>query len=173
MILIDVVTESRVVADWGTLTLPLGTWVCAGDPPPVRRQSDSVPTGQEGVGPQKSIAILLVEDDVALGTMYLRRLQHEGYTITWATDGQEAGRLLGEVAFDLVILDVGLPYRSGLSILRDIREDSGLRQMPVVMLSNYSEPEIMEQARQLGATDYLVKANVTPSHLAEGVRGWV
>jgi CheY-like chemotaxis protein len=170
---VKVVTHSHLVVDWGTLTLPLGGRFSPDDLPSLRRGSDSVPHGEPGAAKQKSVAILLVEDDVALGAMYLRRLQHEGYTITWATDGEEASRLLRDVAFDLVILDVGLPFRSGLSILRDIREDASLRQVPVVMLSNYSEPEIMEQARELGATEYLVKANVTPSHLAEGVRGWI
>src|SRR5262245_12986704 len=77
--------------------------------------------------------ILLAEDDPALRLTLGDRLQSEGYLVQAAADGEEALRRARGAPFDLVILDVVLPGRSGFEVCRELREE-GLRT-PVLMLS--------------------------------------
>jgi two-component system phosphate regulon response regulator PhoB len=117
--------------------------------------------------------VLFVEDDPAYADMYRLKLELDGYTVRLATDGQEALQMLEREALpDLVFLDVRLPRLDGLSLLRRLRESQRTQALPVVIVSNYGEQEQIQEGLQLGALDYLVKANVTPSELSRGVERW-
>jgi two-component system, OmpR family, phosphate regulon response regulator PhoB len=123
---------------------------------------------------QRELAtVLFVEDDPAYADMYRLKLELDGYTVRLATDGQEALQMLEREALpDLVFLDVRLPRLDGLSLLRRLRESQRTRALPVVIVSNYGEQEQIQEGLELGALDYLVKANVTPSELSRGVERW-
>jgi CheY-like chemotaxis protein len=119
------------------------------------------------------VTVLFVEDDPAYADMYRLKLELDGYTVQLASDGQEALQMLERGALpDLVFLDVRLPQLDGLSVLRRLRESQRTRELPVVVVSNYGEDDVMQESMQLGALDYLVKANVTPSELSRGVQRW-
>jgi CheY-like chemotaxis protein len=123
---------------------------------------------------QRELAtVLFVEDDPAYADMYRLKLELDGYTVRLATDGQEALQMLEREALpDLVFLDVRLPRLDGLSLLRRLRESQRTQALPVVIVSNYGEQEQIQEGLELGALDYLVKANVTPSELSRGVERW-
>jgi two-component system OmpR family response regulator len=117
--------------------------------------------------------ILMVEDDVALATMYAVRLRRDGHQVTTVHDG-EAG--LAEATggdYDIVFLDIGLPRMDGLTVLQRMREHEAAADRPVVILSNYSEPPLIDQGRKLGVRRYLVKSEVSPAQIAGSLRGWV
>lgn len=117
--------------------------------------------------------VLFVEDDPAYADMYRLKLELDGYTVHLASDGRQALQMLERgVLPDLVFLDVRLPQLDGLAVLRRLRESQRTRELPVVVVSNYGEDDVIQESLQLGALDYLVKANVTPSELARGVRNW-
>ena len=65
--------------------------------------------------------LLLAEDDPALGADLKARLERAGYAVDWAQDGVEADDLGSVEAYDAVVLDLGLPRRSGLEVLRNWR----------------------------------------------------
>jgi DNA-binding response OmpR family regulator len=65
--------------------------------------------------------LLLVEDDLTLGETLKERLEKENYLVTWATSKAEALSSLAEKAFDLILLDVGLPDGSGFDLARTVR----------------------------------------------------
>ena len=73
---------------------------------------------------------------------------------------------------DIVLLDLLLPDRSGLEIMADIKEQLP-NHPPVVILSNYGEPSMMDRGFSLGALEYLVKSRVTPASVSQSIRGWI
>jgi DNA-binding response OmpR family regulator len=105
--------------------------------------------------------ILLVEDEenLALGLEY--NLIEEGYDVSLAKDGREALKLFDENEFDLIVLDIMLPYFNGFEIAKHIREKHP--QMPILMLTARTQIEDKVKGLELGADDYLTK----PFHLKE------
>jgi DNA-binding response OmpR family regulator len=108
-----------------------------------------------------SARILLVEDEenLALGLEY--NLTAEDYKVMWAKDGREALKLFEENKFDLIILDIMLPYFNGFEIAQKVRETQP--QMPILMLTARTQIEDRVKGLELGADDYLTK----PFHLKE------
>lgn len=113
---------------------------------------------KENLNPSK---ILLVEDEenLALGLEY--NLTEEGYIVSVAKDGREAIKLFDGSEFDLIILDIMLPYYDGFEIAEHIREKSP--QMPILMLTARIKIEDRVKGLEIGADDYLTK----PFHLQE------
>lgn len=117
--------------------------------------------------------VLLVEDDPAYADMYRLKLELDGYTVQLASDGRQALQMLQSGVFpDLVFLDVRLPQLDGLSVLRRLRESQRTRGLRVVIVSNDGEGDVMQESLELGALDDVVKANVTPSELSQGIQRW-
>jgi CheY-like chemotaxis protein len=65
-----------------------------------------------------------------------------------------------------------MPRMDGLTFLERLRASSRTRDIPVVILSNYNEPELVAGGLRLGALEYLIKTQITPRRLSEGVRSW-
>lgn len=120
----------------------------------------------------EEVRVLLVEDDVALAQMYRAKLEEDGYTVQVAGDGEEALAALASDLPDLVFLDIRLPKMDGLTFLERLRASDRSKNVPVVILSNYSEHELVSRGLQLGALDYLIKSQTTPSRLSQGIRFW-
>lgn len=105
--------------------------------------------------------LLLIEDDRALGSGLRRDLTAAGFAVDWAMDGLEGGFLGQDQAYDAIVLDLGLPKRPGLEILREWR-DNGLRT-PVLVLTARDAWHERVDGLKAGADDYLGK----PFHLQE------
>lgn len=119
-----------------------------------------------------NIHVLLVEDDNSIGEMYRVQLEHDGYRVTVATTGELAFDTLSDGQPDLVLLDLLLPDRSGFEVLAALNERFP-NHPPVVILSNYGEPSMIDRGRSLGAVEYLVKSRVTPADISEHIPMWV
>src|ERR1700687_806038 len=100
-------------------------------------------------------SILLVEDEKALRTTLSDRLRSEGYVVETAADGREGFDKASSHPFDLIILDVMLPYRNGLDLCRDIRH-SGLAT-PILLLTARNSTVDKVVGLKLGADDYVTK----------------
>ncbi len=98
--------------------------------------------------------ILVVDDDPQITSFLKRYLGKQGYEVFCASDGQEMQDVLNRERVDLVILDIGLPGKSGLDITRDIRRDSNL---PILVLSGSAETFDRVVGLEFGADDYMVK----------------
>lgn len=117
--------------------------------------------------------LLLVDDDDALAEMYALQLTASGYQVTTARSGAEALALVLHTTPDLIYLDLGLPGMPGLEVLERLRSAPDTAEVPVVILTNFSEPEMMQRGRELGAQEYLVKVNTPPALLAAAARKWL
>ncbi|MDT3719026.1 response regulator [Pseudomonas oryzihabitans] len=100
--------------------------------------------------------VLLVEDDAALAQGIRMALRGEGYTLDWVADGLAAEHALASEAFDLVLLDLGLPRLDGLELLRRLRSQPE-GQVPVLVLTSRDAKADRIQGLDAGADDYLVK----------------
>ena len=99
--------------------------------------------------------ILLVEDDELLGDGVMAGLKQSGYTVDWLKDGLSAEQALRSEIFDMVILDIGLPKRSGFEVLETIRQAGNTT--PVLILTAKETVEDRIRGLDSGADDYLVK----------------
>ncbi len=108
--------------------------------------------------------ILLVEDEPGLRLTLGDRLRREGYAVETAADGEEGFQLAVEGRFDLLILDIMLPRKSGLDVCRDLRERRV--RTPVLMLTARGQTMDKVLGLKLGADDYLTKPFEMPELLA-------
>jgi len=99
--------------------------------------------------------LLLVEDDAMIGTAAQQGLRQEGHAVDWVRDGREAELAVGNGVYDLVLLDLGLPRRDGLSVLRSLRERG--ERVPVVIITARDAVSDRVAGLDAGADDYLVK----------------
>jgi two-component system, OmpR family, alkaline phosphatase synthesis response regulator PhoP len=99
--------------------------------------------------------ILLVEDEEALRMTLIDRLQSEGYEVDFAADGQQGYDKATKSAFDLVLLDVMLPRKSGFDVCRDIR--SAGMAVPILMLTARGQSVDKVVGLKIGADDYVTK----------------
>lgn len=105
--------------------------------------------------------ILLVEDEETLAVGLVYNLNDEGYSVDWAKDGRMAMQFFETKSYDLIILDIMLPYLDGFEIAKNIR--AGSPQMPVLMLTALTSGEDKVKGLLSGADDYITK----PFHLEE------
>jgi DNA-binding response OmpR family regulator len=116
-----------------------------------------------------NVKVLLIEDDDAAAEMYRLRLTADGYTVAVADDGEKGLAMAVAEQPDFIYLDLRLPRIDGFEVLERLRADSQTSAIPVIILSNFGEPELRERGFKLGALEFLVKADTTPSRLSETV----
>lgn len=114
--------------------------------------------------------ILIIEDDEFISDVYQKKLALEGYSIDLARDGEEALRKIREQKPDLVLLDIMIPLKDGFQVLSDMRNDSSLSDIRVMVMSNLSQGKDIARAKELGAVDYIVKSNVGLPEIVARVR---
>ena len=130
-------------------------------------------TAKRNSGASDDIRVLFVEDDPTVAQMYRLKLELDGYQVVMAKDGEEGLKLAARLKPDIIFLDIRLPKLDGLSVLEQLRKDERTRHVPVVILSNYSERELVDKGLKLGALEYLIKSQTTPAKLAGGVESWL
>lgn len=106
--------------------------------------------------------ILIVDDDVELVTLLVDYLQLEGFAPTAAHNGDEALELLDKGEFEIMVLDVMMPGKSGIEVLKEVREKSSI---PILMLTARGDPIDRIVGLELGADDYVAKP-CSPRELA-------
>jgi CheY-like chemotaxis protein len=113
--------------------------------------------------------ILIADDDSFLRKFYALVLGREGYTVCVAQDGGEALECAREFRPDVILLDILMPIKDGFDVLRDLKGDQDLRDIPTAMLTNLSQASDREKSRTLGAVRYFVKAEVKVTEFIESV----
>lgn len=101
--------------------------------------------------------LLVVDDDAANRDVLSRRLVRQGHEVRTASSGLEALRMIGDEAFDLVLLDIMMPDMDGYEVLARIKGDKRLQHIPIVMISALNEVQSVVRCLEAGAEDYLAK----------------
>jgi two-component system, OmpR family, response regulator len=101
------------------------------------------------------VRLLLVEDDAMLGDAVRRALTQQGHAVDWVRDGAAADLALAGEPYDVVLLDLGLPRKRGLDVLRDLRRRG--QRVPVLILTAQDAVPDRVAGLDAGADDYLAK----------------
>jgi two-component system phosphate regulon response regulator PhoB len=101
--------------------------------------------------------VLIVEDEPAILELIAVNLEHAGFETLRAKSAEEAGRLLGDILPDLVLLDWMLPGQSGLSLARRLRGDGRTKEMPLIFLTARADEPDKLAGLEAGADDYITK----------------
>lgn len=120
--------------------------------------------------PSGAKKILLVEDDDALASVYMTRLQAEGFELKRVPNGEDALATALQFRPDLILLDVMMPKVSGFDVLDILRNTPETNNIKVIMLTALSQDSDKERATQLGADDYLVKSQVVIADVVDRIR---
>ncbi len=118
--------------------------------------------------------ILIVEDDEFLREFYQELLQEEGYVVDVAAEGETAFKKIKENEFDLIVLDIMLPKKDGLQILRDLKiTPPKSKDVPIVVLTNLGQDAVIRQCFELGAKGYLIKSALNPDQVLVEVKNYL
>jgi two-component system, OmpR family, alkaline phosphatase synthesis response regulator PhoP len=112
-------------------------------------------------------SILIVEDDRLLSKALMNNFTDGGYRVFTAINSEKAFEILEKESIDLIYLDIMLPGVNGYHILKQLKSETKYKNIPVVMLSNLGQMQEIEMAMELGATDYVVKANIDLDELLD------
>jgi DNA-binding response OmpR family regulator len=118
----------------------------------------------------KKIKVLIIEDEEMLVNMYISKFEKEGYQAEKASNGRIGLEQAKKIKPDIILLDIMMPEIDGFMVLKDLKNDIDTKNVPVIMLTNLGQEEDIEKGNQLGASDYLVKANLTPAQVVEKVK---
>lgn len=113
--------------------------------------------------------ILLIEDEMFINDLYRRTLIKEGFQVLSAIDGQEGVNKASEKP-DLVLLDIMLPKLNGLEVLKALKSNDQTKTIPVVLLTNLGQGDVIANAYKLGAQGYLMKLKVLPNDVVDTVK---
>ena len=101
--------------------------------------------------------VLIVEDDSDLGLSIVEYLKEEGIEAKLARDGDQAMRMVDSLGPSVVVLDLMMPRRDGFSVLRELRSDGRITQLPVIVVTAIFGLSERLYATELGAADYITK----------------
>ena len=134
------------------------------------REEESAPSVQSAASSGGPGRVLLIEDDPPMVKMYSTKLNLEGFEVEVAYDGEEGLKKIVSWGPDLVVLDLMIPKIGGMELLEKLRSETKTKDIPVVILSNLSQEQDIQRAKELKVKDFLVKANYTPGQVVEKIR---
>jgi len=114
--------------------------------------------------------VLLVEDSKAIQQMYCNTLMMEQFAVVTADSGMEAIKALSLSKPDIILLDLVMPIIDGYKVLRVVKTDQMLKDIPVLVFSAKGQPDEIEKALSLGAAGYIVKSVTRPNEVVEMIR---
>jgi DNA-binding response OmpR family regulator len=112
------------------------------------------------------------EDDPFMIRMYERIFKLNNFDVEFAFDGSEAIEKLRKIERmpDIILLDVMMPKTNGLEVLKFIKGEEKLKNIPIILLSNLANREEQARGIEMGAVDYLVKSDHQPKDVVEKIR---
>ena len=113
------------------------------------------------------IKIAVIEDEAAIANMYKFKLEHEGYEVKIAFNGEEGLVLVESFKPDLILLDLRMPVMAGDEMLEKLRSYDWGGEIRVVILTNISKDEAPSRLRFLDVDRYVVKAHHTPKQVVD------
>lgn len=118
--------------------------------------------------------ILIVEDDLFLREFYQELLQGEGYFVDVAADGEVALKKVLENEYDLVLLDIMLPKKDGVQILKDLKlHPAKSVDLSILVLTNLGHDAVVKECFELGADGFLIKSALNPDQVLTEIKSFL
>jgi DNA-binding response OmpR family regulator len=117
--------------------------------------------------------ILFIEDDPLIVKIYSTRLKADGHEVFSAENGEEGLKVAYECDPSVVVLDVMMPKMDGFGVLEKLRTDEKFKNIPILMYSNLNNEDEIFRAKQNGVTEFIVKANLSPTQMVMKIEQYV
>ncbi len=118
--------------------------------------------------------ILIVEDDFFVSRAYAIKLEKENLNVQSVTDGEAAIEYLKKNENpNLVLLDLMIPKKSGFEVLKEIKTSDKWKNIPVIILSNLGQESDIKKGKELGAVEYIIKADVDIENIIEKAKKYL
>lgn len=114
--------------------------------------------------------VAIIEDDQTISQMYRIKFEAVGYEVETAENGVLGLEMVKKIKPDIILLDLMMPEMSGDEMLAKLRESKWGKDIKVIILTNVGEQEIPPQVRELGVSAVILKADMTPSQVADLVK---
>jgi DNA-binding response OmpR family regulator len=114
--------------------------------------------------------VLIIEDESTTLKALFEELEEAGLKVSSATDGESGLKVARDQKPDIILLDILLPKMDGLSVLKTLRKDDQTRDIPVLMLTNFSATDKVSEAIEMGASGYMVKSAQSVSDVVDKVK---
>ena len=123
---------------------------------------------------KSQVKILIVEDDDFLRDFYNELLISEGYSVDVAADGAIGEEKIRQGGWNLIMLDIMLPKKDGLTILQELKnKPSAIKNGPIVVLTNLGNDTVINQAFLLGVAGYLIKSAMNPDQVLTEIKNFL
>ena len=117
--------------------------------------------------------ILFIEDDPLIVKIYTTRLTADGHEVLSAENGEDGIKLAETATPDLVILDIMMPKIDGFGVLEKLRANEQMKTKPILVYSNLAQEEEIKRAQTLGATEFIIKANLSPTEMVAKIKQYL
>lgn len=125
-------------------------------------------TGGTSLSTKKQV--LIVEDDFYIRSLYAMELESSGFRVFEADNAAQGRNVLASEKINLIVLDYMLPGERGIDILDWLKKNDSYRNIPVIMLTNVSEEELVNECIEKGAVAYLQKTHITPKDFSDKIQ---
>jgi DNA-binding response OmpR family regulator len=117
--------------------------------------------------------VLLAEDDKFISRAYSDGLTRAGFEVLLAVDGKVALEMAKKDKPNIILLDLIMPEVNGFEVLTELKKDDILKDVPVIILSNLGQETDIQKGRELGAIDYLIKANYSMTEVIAKIKKYI
>ena len=117
--------------------------------------------------------ILIIEDETDIRLLYASYLSEKGLNVEQAQDGEIGLEKIKSIDWDVLLLDIILPNKDGVGILKEISVNKDLKKGAILLLTNLSNENIIEEAFSNGADGYIIKSEITPDDLYSEVKKYL
>lgn len=114
--------------------------------------------------------VCIIEDEEAIRELYRMKLEGEHYQVFTAKDGLEGLELLKKVSPNIALIDLMMPNMTGYELMEAMKADPELRNIPIIILTNFDDTESINKTSHFNAEFYLVKAQYSPADVAHIVK---
>lgn len=112
--------------------------------------------------------ILIIEDEIILSDLLAKKLKGLGFEVAQAFDGLEGIKMLKEFNPNLLLLDIVMPKLDGFQVMKKIKEEN-LHPIPIIIISNSGQKVELDKAKEMGASDFIIKAEINPEEVVEKI----
>ena len=121
----------------------------------------------------KQKTILVAEDDNLYASVYQNKLTKEGYNVIVVGDGAKAVSKSAEIMPDLILMDLIMPEMDGFTALEKIKSSAVTKGIKVLVMSNLGQDSDIKRAKELGAEEYFIKANISIQDLVDKIKTYI
>ena len=117
-----------------------------------------------------AVSVLAVEDDKFISNAFKTKFEAEGFKFKAAFNGEEALTILKTFVPSIIILDLVMPIKNGFEVLKEVKKDKRLSKIPIIVATNLGEEQYIVKAKEMGASDYMLKSELSLADLVKKIK---